>query len=102
MDKMDLTIACTLTDLQFQERRASVLKRASDAVLEKKELDDGYSYRFSLDRISISELAQLIAVERECCPFLQFDLHFEPGEGPVWMELTGPDGTKDFLNSIFS
>ena len=102
MDKMDLPIACSLTELQFQERRAGVLKKAKDAVLEKKELADGYSYRFSLDRISITELAQLITVERECCPFLQFDLHLEPGAGPVWMELTGPDGTKDFLNSIFS
>ena len=98
---MNLPIACTLTDLQFQEPRAGALKRAKDAVLEKKELDDGYSYRFSLDRISITELAQLITDERECCPFLRFDLHLEPGEGPVWMELTGPDGTKDFLNSIF-
>jgi hypothetical protein len=102
MEKIDLPIACKLTDLQFQERRAGVLKKAKDSVLEKKELDDGYSYRLSLDRISITELAELITVERECCPFLQFDLHFEPGEGPVWMELTGPDGTKDFLNSIFS
>lgn len=101
MDKRDLPIACTLTDVQFQERRAGLLKKASDAVLEKKELDDGYSYRFSLDRISLAELAQLVTVERECCKFLQFDLHLEPGEGPVWMELTGPAGTKDFLDSIF-
>lgn len=99
---MDLPIACNLTDVQFQERRAGVLKKAKYAVLETKELVDGYSFRLSLDRISITELAQMITFERECCPFLRFDLRLEPGEGPVWLELTGPDGTKDFLNSIFS
>jgi hypothetical protein len=102
VDKINLPIACKLTDVQFQERRAGILKKARDAVLEKKELADGFSYRFSLDRISITELAQLITVERECCPFLRFDLQLEPGEGPVWLKLTGPDSTKDFLNSIFS
>lgn len=58
-------------------------------------------HRFSLDRISLAELTQLVTVERECCAFLQFDLHLEPGAGPVWMEFTGPAGTKDFLDSIF-
>ena len=48
------------------------------------------------------ELAQLIVFERECCPFLRFNLSVEATNGPLWLELTGPDGTKAFLQSLFS
>jgi hypothetical protein len=47
-------------------------------------------------------LAQLITFERECCPFLRFSLRLEPANGPLWLELTGPEGTKVFLQSLFS
>jgi hypothetical protein len=50
----------------------------------------------------IAQLAQLITFERECCPFLQFTVRIEPANGPLWLELTGPSGTKDFLQSLFS
>jgi hypothetical protein len=70
-------------------------------LLETKELDEGYAYRFPSDGNWITELARLIAFERECCSFLRFNLRLEPAAGPIWLELTGPEGTKDFLRSLF-
>lgn len=69
--------------------------------METRELQDGYAYRFPSEDKWITELAQLIAFERECCPFLQFKLRLEPENGPLWLELTGAAGTKDFLQSLF-
>jgi hypothetical protein len=43
----------------------------------------------------------LIQLEHQCCPFLRFSLIVEAGKGPVWLELTGPPATQDFLASIF-
>ena len=99
---MGLPIACKLTDPEFQQRRADLLKTFQGALLETKELDDGYAYRFLSEGNWITELAQLITFERECCPFLQFNLRLEPANGPIWLELTGPEGTKDFLQSLFA
>jgi hypothetical protein len=99
---MDLPIACNLTDVEFQERRAAVLKTVKRAVMEIKELEDGYAYRFPSDEIWIPELSKLITTERACCPFLRFNLRIEPSRGPIWLELTGPEGTKAFLQSLFS
>jgi hypothetical protein len=48
------------------------------------------------------ELAHLIDLEHQCCPFLKFRLTVEPGAGPLRLELTGPDGTKDFLAAVFN
>ena len=42
-------------------------------------------------------LATFIDLERRCCAFLRFRLTVEPGEGPIWLELTGPPGTREFL-----
>lgn len=101
MEDTGLPIACSLTGSEFQERRSGLLRKVSQAVLEVKELEDGYAYRFPSDGIWINELANLITLERQCCPFLKFSIQLEPGDGPIWLELSGPEGTKDFLSSLF-
>lgn len=101
MESGEPPIACSLTDSEFQQRRANLLKTLQGAVLETRELGDGFAYRFPSEANWIAQLAQLITVERECCPFLQFDLRLEPENGPIWLELTGPEGTKEFLKSLF-
>ena len=102
MTLSDLPIACGLTDPEFQRRQTELLRIFQGALLETKELDDGYAYRFPSGANWIAELAQLITFERECCPFLRFNLRLEPANGPLWLELTGPQGTKDFLQALFS
>ena len=102
MSSTELPIACSLADPEFQRRRTELLKMFQGALLETKELNDGYAYRFPSGVNWIAELAQLITFERECCPFLRFNLRLEPANGPLWLELTGPEGTKEFLQSLFS
>jgi hypothetical protein len=102
MSPSEVPIACSLTDPEFQQRRAELLRTFQGALLETKEIDHGYAYRFPSSANWIAELAQLITFERECCPFLRFQLRLEPANGPLWLELTGPEGTKDFLQSLFT
>ena len=102
MELTNLPIACSLTGSEFQERRNGLLRKVGAAMLEVKELENGYAYRFPSNATWINELANLITLERQCCPFLKFSLQLGPGDGPVWLEMSGPEGTKDFLNSLFS
>jgi hypothetical protein len=102
MNSTQLPIACNLNDAEFRERRADLLRTFQGALLETRELDDGYAYRFPSDADRISQMAQLITFERACCPFLRFNLRVEPDNGPLWLELTGPPGTREFLQSLFS
>lgn len=102
VDDLSLPVACRLTEPELQERRSKLLQKARAVVEEVRETDYGYAYRFPSDGIWIAELANLITFEHQCCPFLRFRLIVEPGDGPLWLELTGPDGTKEFLNSLFS
>jgi hypothetical protein len=97
----NLPIACELTTAELQERRRTVLHSLRSVVTEVREIKNGYAYAFSSgDRLS--EITAMIDLERQCCPFLRFQLTLEPGGGPMTLELTGPEGTKDFLAEIFN
>ena len=95
----ELPIACTLTSAELQERRITVLANLRQSVVEFKELPDGYAYSLSSDA-SLQDLAAMIELERQCCPFLRFTLTVEPAGGGVWLELTGPPGTREFLAEL--
>lgn len=101
MSELSLPIACTLSDSELRERRETVLQKVRSAVSEIKEIENGYAYQFPSDGEMTVELARLIDLEHRCCPFLRFQLIIEPGQGPIWLEMTGPEGTKDFLSKIF-
>ena len=66
-------------------------------MIEVKELADGYSYTFPATSEWMSELAGLVDLERQCCPFLQFRITVAPNGGPLTLDMTGPEGTKEFL-----
>jgi len=44
--------------------------------------------------------ANMIVAERECCPFLTFELVAQANMGPVIVRVTGPPGAKDFLKTV--
>ena len=64
---------------------------------ETEELPHGYALRFATEEDRLPSLAEFIAGERRCCPFLSFALEVEAGGGPTWLRLTGPEGVKEFL-----
>jgi len=97
---MKLPIACTLTSAALQERRRTVLQKVRSAVVETVELENGYAY--SIPGEWFEEVAKLIDLERQCCPFLTFTMTVAGNNGPIRLELTGPEGTKEFLQATFT
>src|SRR5262245_55291777 len=95
MTTTEIPIACTLTSEQLQERRSTLLEPVSQAVLEVQEREQGYAYRFPANMLEA--LFQVIRLEHQCCAFLRFTLTVEPGDGPLWLEVAGPEGTKELL-----
>lgn len=93
----DIPITCCLTDAEFQKREALLLARFKVAVSETTELPDGFAFHAPGDETWISLLAELMVAERECCPFMRFELRAEPSMGPVTLSVTGPPGAKAFL-----
>jgi hypothetical protein len=93
-------VACSLPDAELRKREATLLAQFRSAVVTTEELPDGYAFRVPGNKKWIAVVAELIVAERECCPFLTFELAAEPNMGPVIVRVTGPAGTKDFLKTM--
>jgi hypothetical protein len=93
-------VACSLTTAEFRDREAKLLAQFRSAVIATEELHEGYAFRLSGDGEWIGLIAELIMAERECCPFLAFEVIALPNKGPVIVRVTGPAGTKKFLKTL--
>ena len=72
------------------------LKKVRNGV---RELPNGYAFRFPADPTTVALVAEWAAGERLCCPFFDIDMRLEPEHGPLWLTLTGREGTKDFIKA---
>ena len=98
---LEIPIACSLTDKELQQRRKNYLQKAAESLIDSAELSDGFVYRFPLAESALRDLAEIIDLERRCCPFLNFRLILEAGDDFVSLELTGAEGTKEIVKSLF-
>jgi hypothetical protein len=98
----EIPIACTLTNKELQERRKNVLSGLAENLIEVQELENGFSYRFPVKDAVLQDLANVIALERKCCPFLSFKLIVEAQNDFVSLELSGQEGTKEMIQKLFN
>jgi hypothetical protein len=96
----EMPIACCLTSVELRQREATLLAHFRSAVIETEELPNGYAFRVPGDGKWFAITAEMIVAERECCPFLAFELVAQPNMGPVTVRVTGPAGAKEFLKTI--
>src|ERR671934_515676 len=93
----DLPIACTLGPAALKARREDLLGGLVRRAQERIDLPNGYRVRFSPNDEVLRTIAEVIDVERQCCRFLRFQLTVEPDQEAIWLEFTGPPGTREFL-----
>ena len=96
-----IAIACDLNAIPPEERA----QHAADAeqlfltVQEVVELENGYALRLPATSNSLIKAAEFIANERLCCPFFTFGLEIVANNGPLWLQLKGSDGVKQFIEA---
>jgi len=96
----DAPIACSLTTPELRDREAKLLAQFRSAIVEAGELQEGYTFRLPGDGKWITLVAELIVAERECCPFLTFELAALPNKGALIVRVIGPPGAKDFVKTV--
>ena len=90
-------LCCTLSESALAARRRELASGLATRIKRVEELDTGFVLEFERDAAQIRELADFIAFESGCCAFLDFDLEVKAGKDRVRLRLTGPAGTKEFL-----
>jgi hypothetical protein len=95
-----LPVVCTLTPDTLATRKAGLLAGLLRRVEASEETENGWRLRFAAD--AWPAVAETVGAERTCCRFLRFHVVVEPDEGPIWLTLSGPPGTREFLESLIS
>lgn len=96
----ELPIACELTPAEIEARRAGLLPGLLAQATERVPLSNGFRWRFVPSTEVLITAVNTIDAERQCCRFLKFALTVEADGGNVWLEVTGPDGTNEFLATL--
>lgn len=90
-------LTCKLMPEELRIRKETVLRSLKEKILEKKELQNGYAFRFAGTDENLDELMTFIKSERECCDFFIFNLSISGDKSEIWLALTGVEGSKDFV-----
>jgi hypothetical protein len=90
-------LTCKLTTPELQQRKKTVIAELKNQVLEKIETENGFKYRFEGSDKTLDLLSSFIKTERLCCDFFVFTLTASSDIKFTWLELSGPEGTKDFI-----
>ena len=95
----DRSLCCTLNQPPEIARRGSLLKTLYESTLERREMEHGFAFRFNGDAATERKVFEFIAMERDCCRFLSFQLNLAPERGSIWLAVEGPDGVKEFARA---
>ena len=101
MNQIPLACDMTALDAMQRERQQILMRHFRASVQETLGLGEGYAFRLQPDAETILRAAEFITIERLCCPFLSFELEVGPAENQVWLRLSGPAGTKQFIEEEF-
>lgn len=94
------SIACTLTPEDMATKRGGLLPGLVENAVAREPVAGGLRWRFAFQEGLLTEIAAVIEAEHRCCRFLRFDLSVRPGHGPAVLEVTGPNGTQEFLQTL--
>jgi hypothetical protein len=98
-----LPIACALTPDAIRARRSDLLPGLVNQATSVELLPNGMRLQFAASSETLQTIASTLDAERQCCRFLRFELAIEQDGGPIWLTVTGPEGTAgtaDFLNNL--
>lgn len=93
-------ITCTLPEADRATRQQALRRGLLGRLRETRELPNGFALRFDADAATKAEVRDFIAFEEGCCGFATFAT--ETDTLGHWLHVTGPDGTKTFVEALLA
>jgi hypothetical protein len=96
-------LTCNLAGIPPQEkaRYGRLVESLRHAIQKRRKLPDGYAFQIDTQQIDTRQLVEWVELERKCCPFFGFEVRWDGQDNAVWLNLTGPEGVKDFIIEEF-
>jgi hypothetical protein len=93
-------IACTLSPAELRAQRDELLPGLAASAFQRVPLRHGMRLVFGATAKRLRQLYAVEQLEKRCCAFLQFRIDLTPGGGALVLDITGPEGTESFLESL--
>ena len=94
-------IVCTLPADDLRARREGELAALAKLARSCNWLRNGVRLEFGAASETLAAIARIVDAERQCCRFLRFEIVVEPDGCAIALAVTGPAGTREFLDSLF-
>ncbi len=91
---LNIAATCNLPPAQLTSRRDELIPFFKSAQ-RIDDLPNGLRFHFTPRPGLLAELARIMDQEKDCCTFLRMQLTFEPSQGTILFELTGPPGAVE-------
>ena len=92
--------ACRLDPGALRARWAELLPALVPLATARTAIHGGFRWHFESSADSLASIALTVQAERQCCPFLRFVVVAEPDGGAIVLEVTGPEGSSEFLQGL--
>jgi hypothetical protein len=93
-------IACSLSSADAQDRQAEWDVLLQRAALRRIAVPNGMRVELRPDDDARAELARLVELERECCPFLELTIDDESSQ--LALTVTGPPEAEPVVSGLLS
>lgn len=93
-------LACTLSPAELRAQRDELLPGLVATALQRVRLPHGVRLVFGATATRLRQLYAIEQLEKGCCALLDFRIDLTPGGGALTLDVTGPEGTEAFLQSL--
>ncbi len=91
-------IACRLTGVDLQDRRAWIAELTRDALRGYERADLTLNLRYALQ--AMQRVKEMVSKERACCSFLSFEIREQADE--VLLTIEAPEDAGQVVDTLFA
>ena len=96
----EASFSCALGDGGLAGRRRDIAEHLLPRATSIVDLPDGVSVHFPGAADMFADVATFVGIERECCPFLTFEILVQQDGGEIVLRIRGPEGAQAFLREL--
>lgn len=93
-------LVCALVGQEKVNRKEALKKEIFSQMNDIEEIEFGYVFKFSDNERFLLKLIDYIIVEKECCPFFQYDFLIHPYNKGIELKVTGGRAAKLLITTL--
>lgn len=96
----DIVCRLDVFEVTAASRHQELLAGLRSSISSHTEMEGGFAFRLPAQPGLFAQMAELVALERQCCSFVDFRLEWPAADDGFTLVMSGPEGTKEILRPL--